>query len=343
AEKTYVNYNDVIQLPDNISLHIAYTSQHLERFTGVKSESLRRNTIKSPNISYPCLLSINENINPRLIQLIDPTEFKVGRDPICHIWVNSPHISREHAHIRWLDDKVLSVTDLSSNGTFIFDKQLPKGEEVFLNNQFIIIDFGNEFRVAYCHNEQERLAFIENQIEAYVQSIDPDYLNRKLFKTYSEVTQEQQRFSLNNFSIPEEKFEEKFITDASDLLVKEDTQEFESFVDREDEDVETEGSLFAEELTAEEIPPESTYQMTSVFQVVKEESFSHKENTEVEDSVVVEENENRIIDESDKLNQEVIEEGGHKIQKWILIFLIMLLLGFCLLLVVGFLSDNYFY
>ncbi|MDP2271566.1 MAG: FHA domain-containing protein [Archangium sp.] len=78
--------------------------------------------------------------------VIDGARFLVGRDVSCDLTIDSPRISRQHAVLHVLDERV-EVEDLgSSNGTWYQDQRIDKrtlvhGDEVFFGDTSVRIEF----------------------------------------------------------------------------------------------------------------------------------------------------------------------------------------------------------
>ena len=85
--------------------------------------------IKDSNLPYPCLYTNSNLIKPRRLALTLGVTFSIGRDPTCDVWVNAPHISREHVLLTLEQEGVVKIVDVSSNGTFVKGKKLKSNIE----------------------------------------------------------------------------------------------------------------------------------------------------------------------------------------------------------------------
>lgn len=76
-----------------------------------------------------------------------PQRFVIGREPPAEVVLPSPVVSRKHCTVEFNNGKVF-ITDTSSNGVFIGQDRLVKGQrtEIPLNNPVIIGEFGLVFK-----------------------------------------------------------------------------------------------------------------------------------------------------------------------------------------------------
>ena len=76
-----------------------------------------------------------------------PQKFVIGRESPAEVVLPSPVVSRKHCTVEFDNGKVF-ITDTSSNGVFIGQNRLVKGQrtEIPLNNPVIIGEFGLVFK-----------------------------------------------------------------------------------------------------------------------------------------------------------------------------------------------------
>ncbi|MCC6220304.1 MAG: FHA domain-containing protein [Deltaproteobacteria bacterium] len=105
---------------------------------------------------YPCLVSSYEAVQPRRLVLLPGLRVTLGRDPCSDIWIEAAHVSRNHAEINYSDTGVLSVTDLSSNGTSLNGQELPAGKPVELStSETSVLDLGMGVEISLCFSEAD--------------------------------------------------------------------------------------------------------------------------------------------------------------------------------------------
>lgn len=90
---------------------------------------VRTSTVKVDSNSWAKLLPLSA-----LLSSYDIAENLViiGRYPTCTIQINDRRLSGKHCQIHKKDNDSITITDLSTNGTFLKDERMRKGEEVEL-------------------------------------------------------------------------------------------------------------------------------------------------------------------------------------------------------------------
>lgn len=118
---------------------------------------------KSGEEGFPCLVSLSDLVRPGRFQLRGQGTVRVGRDPASDLWINAPHISRQHMIIRWTTPEAVEVLDTSSNGTYLRGDRLPKNEPVQIGDGLAILDFCSGVTVALCHSLNEEALFVNRR------------------------------------------------------------------------------------------------------------------------------------------------------------------------------------
>jgi two-component system cell cycle response regulator len=93
----------------------------------------RERAAKTPDT----LLIVRGTPQGHRFHLLDP-EITIGRDDVCTITINDSNVSRKHAKVLKMENRVLIEDMGSSNGTFINDKKLVKGERRELQSEDMI-------------------------------------------------------------------------------------------------------------------------------------------------------------------------------------------------------------
>lgn len=126
---------DIINLFDNIPTK---ASKKTDNITACNKH------IRSTGV----LICIRGEYKNSIIRLYPDIEYEIGRDgTACEIVINLPYISRRHCSLSYNDDGTYSITDHSSNGTYIIrDNDTPKklitdNKETILPNS--IVSFGD--------------------------------------------------------------------------------------------------------------------------------------------------------------------------------------------------------
>lgn len=113
--------------------------------------------------SFPCVVSSSELVRPNSLVLKPGKTVTLGRDPASDIWIGAPHISRCHAEIRMNNENEVDFIDLSSNGSFIGDFRLPKGEPYRVVPTYTAIDLSEGLMLEFCFSEADRELLSEKQ------------------------------------------------------------------------------------------------------------------------------------------------------------------------------------
>lgn len=73
------------------------------------------------------------NTQPLPTYHLSKNEIIIGRNPECHICISDKRLSGKHCSITKIADKI-TLTDLSTNGTFLGSKKIGKGNTVDLKH-----------------------------------------------------------------------------------------------------------------------------------------------------------------------------------------------------------------
>jgi hypothetical protein len=131
------------------------------------SEKVERNRKSSAVISrYPCVVSRSELMKPDRYPLSIGRKVSLGRDPSNEIWFNASHVSRLHAELLLdLDPNSggknsVSITDYSSNGTFIDGARLNTEAKRTLPDKMTVVDLSRGVTFAICFNAEEEEEYL---------------------------------------------------------------------------------------------------------------------------------------------------------------------------------------
>ncbi len=102
---------------------------------------------------FPCVFSTSDLIRPNRVVLMAGRKIHIGRDPASEIWVGAPHISRNHAVLEVAENGQVTLTDLSTNGTYLDGERLDRNQTVSLVGELAVIDLKQGMVLAVCHNE----------------------------------------------------------------------------------------------------------------------------------------------------------------------------------------------
>jgi len=119
--RKYLKREDIITIGSSTTLLPLFSKDDLQLLNSNKILS-RKN-----NAKFPCLFTSSTNVKPSSFELLEGKLVTIGRDPASDIWVNAPHISREHLNVTLNKNNEVTVVDKSSNGTYIGGNKLKYG------------------------------------------------------------------------------------------------------------------------------------------------------------------------------------------------------------------------
>lgn len=113
----------------------------------------------SETASYPSVVASGAEVRPTRRVIKEGEAVTIGRDPACDIWINAAHISRNHLTLQRTAAGALAITDLSSNGTYLNEERLARGELRPLEHNFISLDLSEGVRLGICFSEEDEERF----------------------------------------------------------------------------------------------------------------------------------------------------------------------------------------
>jgi len=156
-----------LERDDRITIGSSYTLAPVLKPDDVaqlnKPSAIPTPAVVSKTEGYPCLIAMLDTIRPSRFVFGESGSIRVGRDPTSEIWINSPHVSRQHIQLRWSSPLEIEVIDTSSNGTFLWSEKLPKGEPVPLPQEFSLLDFCSGVTLGLCFTLQEEADYISGK------------------------------------------------------------------------------------------------------------------------------------------------------------------------------------
>ncbi len=308
----HVNFGDLIELGNLLSFNIICDEKDLNKIPSLQEIAAKEITTQNNNEQYPCIVTKNDRIYPKRIFLNNFEKIKIGRDPTSHLWINAPHVSREHLLISRENALKIFLEDNSSNGTSLNGKQLIRQEKKeILNPTLSIISLGNQYEIALCYSKEQEDAYLNDDFSDFIDvttaEIDsPEEKNEKFLQFKSDEV-----FSGKENVENSEKLEQLFASE--EVVTKEDpvVQDLSLQHDQ----AETELDILGKTSKLETVEPELAQKLLS---------------SEVE-------NEDLLVTE-DFYEQEIRVQRKFK---FVTLGFIFLLIAFCLMLIVGFLSDYY--
>jgi pSer/pThr/pTyr-binding forkhead associated (FHA) protein len=146
-------------------------AQDVELYRNIEGEDKQ----DDPRGKYPCVVSNSELIKPARIPLVLGRTISMGRDPSNDIWVGASHISRNHCYVTFEDSGTISVKDESSNGTFLGESKLNKGEATDIVPDNSVIHLGSELCIKVCFDKASEEAFLEEHKQSEPEFVkEPD-------------------------------------------------------------------------------------------------------------------------------------------------------------------------
>ncbi len=155
--RKYLKREDIVTIGSSTTLLPLFSEDDLSLLSNSKILHKKNNT------KFPCLISNSTNVKPGSFELIEGKLVTIGRDPASDIWVNAPHISREHLNITLNKSNEVIVVDKSSNGTYIGGNKLKHGNSnKFSGESNISLDLCSGVELELLFNEEEKKANISN-------------------------------------------------------------------------------------------------------------------------------------------------------------------------------------
>lgn len=357
--RRHLDRQEKIQIGSEFSLSPVLNAQDVAAVGGQEkpSESER----SSAEATYPCVVSTSELVRPNRFALSGKGELRMGRDPANDIWINAPHVSRQHLTIEWSSPEDVTLIDTSSNGTFIWGERLRKDVPTKVPDGLTILDFCSGITAAICLSAADERSFLNKA--------DPKSVERgreESFKSeevaLSSYRGAQTGAKLQNwseFADSTERTEEKPPSIFERLAQRQGNQvqadeprshgeepDNDTWID--DEAVHDDADELHEEPAAERMYSSGGGE-TMTLSAIREDAEEHSELGHQLGGELVGEQDGYSEEAADLLVPEGydIEEFqppvGNGILKVILVGALCVLLLFCLVLVFGFFSDNLFY
>lgn len=176
--------NSLIQVGASFSLMLV---NDFEAVSAVNARKVEGNSEEeeSVEVSYPAIICAHENVKPRRKDFSESKLIRIGRDSTNDIWINETHISRFHLELALNTDGTVQATDLSSNGTYVWDDRLAKGEPRILPaKKLSAIDLCSGVVLALCYSARDEYNFNKNKLTHLVDELEenneePDVFNEQ--------------------------------------------------------------------------------------------------------------------------------------------------------------------
>jgi pSer/pThr/pTyr-binding forkhead associated (FHA) protein len=171
---TFLNEQQVagrVEVPIGVPVVLARNStivgvMSLEQAKGKYEVALDTSEHTKPTL-YPVIISTSEVARPARLVLSAGVTYRIGRDPSSDMWLGAPHISRQHCEISLGSTGVVTITDVSTNGTVYQDGVLRNGDTVTTSADPRVLSFGGGISVAVCFDEGQERIFVESQGSLY--------------------------------------------------------------------------------------------------------------------------------------------------------------------------------
>ena len=360
--RRYVNEGEVIKVGSEFVVSVLMTPADVADLGVQRGQAIAAAPVEEQ--VYPCVVSTSDLVKPSRLAIAGVGQIKIGRDPANDIWINAPHVSRQHLVID-CNEGSISVTDQSSNGTFLWGDRLPTDETFPVEDDLAVLDFCSGVTLAICRTEAGEEAFLrQGATRVPKKDIESKTFNEDE-TNLSEYRGAQVGGKLGSWG--------DFV-ESNDREQERPPSVFEKLVERHGNPALNEeppsSEDMAEEAVEEEIPaaveeesPPERYDasQTQPFQrlsgVMEDEAQIPPEDLSSEEFEEVDESSEPMEPHSVSSGVDsdvlLLPEGyegyefeaprGNSILRFILIGLVVLMVGFCLMLIFGFFSDNYFY
>jgi len=357
--RRYVNEGEVIKIGSEFVVSVLMTPSDVADLGVQRGQAIASAPVEEP--VYPCVVSTSDLVKPSRLAIGGIGQIKIGRDPANDIWINAPHVSRQHLIID-CNDGAITVTDHSSNGTFLWGDRLPNDEAFPLEDDLAVLDFCSGVTLAICRTEAGEEAFLRQGATRIPKKDTESKTFNEDETNLSEYRGAQTGGKLNSWG--------DFV-ESNDREQERPPSVFEKLVERHGNPALNEEPLSSEDVVEEaveeeevsasinDIPqperfdPSHTQQFQRLSGVMEDETQSPPEDLSSEEMEEIEEDAAPMQQEALESDVLLLPEGyegyefeaprGNSILRIVLIGLVVLMVGFCLMLIFGFFSDNYFY
>jgi len=191
--------------------------------TIIITEITEKSDVAARSQAYePYLIQISGRETGQMHNLAGRT-VKIGRDPVCEIMIDDPHVSRVHAEIVARGTKDIMIRDAgSTNGVFvngkkISEQQLNDGDKILIGTRLY---FKFCYQDAVDQNYQQNL-FRAANIDALTQLYNKKYFMDVLSKEFSFTRRDKQALSLMMVDIDHfKKINDTYGHIAGDMVLK---------------------------------------------------------------------------------------------------------------------------
>lgn len=151
AGRTEVPRGTAIGIAGKVELFIVYNKEELFK---VKAR-VRAAVIEEPQVQFPRLVALMEDVRPKRSILTSGNKLVVGRDVAsCNVWVGSPHVSRKHLELELIAPGKVQLSDSSTNGTYIGTRKI-HNQSVIVDSHGETLDLGDGVKLALEFSESD--------------------------------------------------------------------------------------------------------------------------------------------------------------------------------------------
>jgi pSer/pThr/pTyr-binding forkhead associated (FHA) protein len=146
--------------------------------------------------TYPVLVSLSDVVRPGRIALVAGVPLHLGRDPSSELWIGAPHVSRKHAVVELEKGGAVRITNRSSNGLGHGEGVLQADEELLIEGELTVLNFGGGLTVAVCFSKEQESLFSdgkggERDFVATPMSLEDE--GQQIVKSFSDFSRAQGR------------------------------------------------------------------------------------------------------------------------------------------------------
>jgi pSer/pThr/pTyr-binding forkhead associated (FHA) protein len=146
--------------------------------------------------TYPVLVSLSDVVRPGRIALVAGVPLHLGRDPSSELWIGAPHVSRKHAVVELEKGGAVRITNRSSNGLGHGEGVLQADEELLIEGELTVLNFGGGLSVAVCFSKEQESLFSdgkggERDFIATPMSLEDE--GQQIVKSFSDFSRAQGR------------------------------------------------------------------------------------------------------------------------------------------------------